>query len=704
MKQRHLCHICLAVIFLWCIPLAGLHPGRADPSAVPRPYREGAHIRASGTVYRQEYSSTSQQIYLRDLSLENLTARSGPDTTQTNTERILVYMEKEQKVDLGDRLLIEGVCAYPRARTNPGAFDSAAYYQSQGIGMFLKKGVLLGRQKHRWLLRDGLADLRLYLQECLKKAGEDTDAGLLGAMLLGSRRGLDERLRDLYQDAGLIHLLAISGLHLSLTGMALYHLLRRIRLGFGASAAVSGALVLAYVYMAGCPISAVRAAAMFGLFLLSQVTGRTSDLPTSLAVTAAAVLIVRGETVYQSGFWLSFAAVLGLAASALWQSRLFRNTPLGTSLAVQFALAPLLARFYGQLPSYSVLLNLLAIPLMPVVLASGIAGMAGAACSAQLGRFLLAPAHYLLALLSYLCGKVRLLPYAQMVTGQPRLWRIAGYYLLLAVYLWFQGRKKQKRGNPLRRDGKLLLAAAALFVLLCQNRTRGFTVTFLDVGQGDGCCVENAGRSVWMVDGGSSSEGELARYCLEPFLKSRGRDRVDYWLISHGDGDHLSGLLETLQTYEQTWDGRNAAGLCVGTILLPDVPPNEELRELQELAGRQNIAVRMVKKGDVIRDGAMTVKILAPEKGAVYESENAASVVAQISYKDTSFLFTGDLEGDGEEMLLQKELLTKTDILKAAHHGSRGATSAAFLQKTRPSVTVISCGRNNNPTTKMIQA
>lgn len=696
-----MCRIC-CLLLTWLV-LFGVFWRGADTLPAP-PAQEGENICVSGTVYRQEFTETSQRIYLKDISIHLTAEGSPPETIDWEKKRVIVYLKEYQEADIGNRVLVFGVCSYPQEQRNPGCFDARAYYHSMGVWMFLRRASILQKDSSVYFIRNAVSRFRGFCREQLVRAGEDADAGILSAMLLGDKGILDAEVKDLYQDAGIIHLLAISGLHISLTGMALYRLLRKTGLSFSLAGLLAGGVMSAYACMTGGAVSAVRAVMMFLLFLLSQATGRTYDLPTSLLASAAVIVAGKNNAVSQAGFLLSFGAVAGVLLAGTWESRHLRGTALGVSISVQFATLPAVAYFYYQIPLYAVVLNPGILWMMPFILGFGIAGMGAAALSVTAGKFLLAPAHYLLAAIELICRKVRMLPWATVVTGRPALWKIIAYYILLLAFLSLFQKSEKKLLNfdflsKIQKIDliKLPIASILLIGVLCPEPKNGLAMTFLDVGQGDGCCIENENRSVWMVDGGSSSETDLAAYTLEPFLKSRGIGAVDYWLISHFDQDHISGLLQILRSYEPGADLGNHAGITVREILLPCAGEGSEAElELRALAAELGIPVRNVGKGDLVTDGRMTVKLLSPARGASYENSNAASAVAQIRYRSFCALMTGDVEGAGEEALLEDGLLEDVDVLKAAHHGSMHSTPLEFLRRVAPEVTVISCKTGNS--------
>lgn len=698
MEKRFLCRICLPLL-VW-FAFAGLW--RSGAQKAPPPILAGESVIVCGSVYRQEFRNERQSIYLKNISILSDMAEFLPENAeiQQNTEhnsffkgaRLLLYVKEPCELHIGETVLASGEINYPRKERNPGGFDAESYYGAQKIVGFLRKAVILKTDGKRELLMDSLYQARRFLCERIYKSVPEKDAGILCAMLLGDRGGLDAGVKSLYQDNGIIHILAISGLHISMIGMALYHLLRKIRLRHWLAGLFAAVLMLGYGVMTGFAYSALRAVTMFLAFLLAQATGRTYDLPTALALSATGILLFQNAAVTQAGFLLSFAAVGGVLLTKTWNVKLLKGTALGVSLSVYLTTIPLIAWYYYQLPLYGIFLNLLVVPLVPFIVGFTAAGLIA-------GEMVMYPAHILLTVLEQICEKVRLLPFASIVVRKPQLWQLLLYYVLLLAVLFFLQKAAFYRKSLKMDLIKLSIAIILVISIFFFPQRKPFTITFLDVGQGDGCCIENASGSVYLVDGGSSSEKNLAQYTLEPFLMSKGIDTVDCWMVSHYDADHISGLLEILEGYVPGLLGNNAAGITIGTIVLPI---REEISEQQqkicELAQKNGIFVRFVQKGDILRENELTIRILSPQTGAAYENENAASMVAAVSYQGFRALLTGDVEGEAENALLsngqEKENL-RADVLKAAHHGSRGSSSAAFLECARPEIICVSSGEDN---------
>lgn len=219
-------------------------------------------------------------------------------------------------------------------------------------------------------------------------------------------------------------------------------------------------------------------------------------------------------------------------------------------------------------------------------------------------------------------------------------------------------------------------------------RFRTNQVIFMDVGQGDGICVLTDTGQAALIDGGSSDVRQVFEYRIRPLLKYYGIRRIDAWFLTHGDMDHVSGIEEALKT-----------DVDIGRIFLPDVIEDEVLMNIQNNAEEKNMGVQMIKTGEAVLMEDFKLQCMYPLKELCTGDKNNDSMVLKISCtseKETiDILLTGDIEEKGENILMKYVDLGKTDILKIAHHGSSGGTSAQFLQEVHPDWAIISCGKNN---------
>ena len=281
------------------------------------------------------------------------------------------------------------------------------------------------------------------------------------------------------------------------------------------------------------------------------------------------------------------------------------------------------------------------------------------------------------------------------------LWDIyqrTGFYY--DVQLMPDGAKR--KGAQARRRERMLFGITMFFacVLLFYRPRETFSITALDVGQGDSLVVES-GRFVMLNDGGSSSASAIGEKRILPYLKQRGIAALDAVVITHPDADHTNGILELLELI-----GEQKTALRIRHLFLPVWMKGSEKENPFILAAQKaGIMVEYLKKGDEIRAGELTVSVLHPGAGEDYTGEeNAGSVVLQLSCGACRALLTGDLEGSGEEEVLGAA--ERCQILKVAHHGSRNSTSEAFLNRIQPQISLISCawpGRYGHPHRELLE-
>ena len=242
--------------------------------------------------------------------------------------------------------------------------------------------------------------------------------------------------------------------------------------------------------------------------------------------------------------------------------------------------------------------------------------------------------------------------------------------------------------------------AAAIFLLcalpLMQNRNHeNLKVTFLDVGQGDSAVIETPLGQSFLIDGGSSSIAKVGTYRILPFLKYEGIQYLDYVMVSHTDSDHMNGILELLEAIE----GKETS-LKLRNLVLPGwKDTNKELKKLEKLGKAAGCRILRLTQGDTMEDGMLHLSCLHPDRGFYGEKTNSGSQVIEVSYGECRILFTGDLEGEGEqkvEKLLGEDKCSPYDILKVAHHGSRNSSGESFLKAVKPKAAVISSGLGNS--------
>lgn len=615
-----------------------------------------------------------------------------PDTE--GIEGVLCYLDKEEPA-MGSVVLMEGKFYAFTHATNPGEFDAAGYYRIMGQQGRLMKTTCLAQSSEFSAFREGLYQCRVYLSLLLHACCPEREADIMAAMLLGEKGALDEEVKSLYQQNGIIHILAISGLHLSILGMGIYELCSRMRVPKVVNIILSIAVMYCYGSMVGMGVSIVRALIMFGMKLGAGLFGRTYDMLTAMVTAAVLLLLKQPLYLTHSGFLFSFGAI---CAIGLWpmvsDSFPLRYKPtkaLFTGLWVAILTLPVHLCFYYEFPLYSIFLNLLVIPCMGAVLLSGIGTVAAGALYLPLGRIAALPSVWILLCFEKCCDLCGRLPGHQWITGCPKPWQTALFFGMITLAVVFAVKKKKRQ------------FAAGLFlavVVLTLRIPVGLEITVLDVGQGDCIYLSEGGKRSYLIDGGSSDQSDVDEYRIVPFLKYKGVSSLDAVFVTHPDSDHENGIRGMLEAYEEN-------EIRIGALVLPDVADesrNESYLTLQRLSEEKGVPVCYVHEGQRIESGRLTFTCIHPEEGYACGDINAYSTVLGLTYGGFSALFTGDLEGEGEELVMERLAHMQTDrilpesftLLKVAHHGSKNSTPEAFLKLTDPQIALISAGRDNS--------
>ncbi len=683
-----------------------------------------------------------------------------------------IAVEKETETfKIGNRIRVSGSLESFQLPRNPGQFNERFYYRSRQYyyKFFGEEIVILDASV--WKILEILRDLRKKLVSVYDAHLVSKEAGVIKAMVLGEKSGLLEEIKTLYQQNGIGHLMAISGLHISLFGRGFYRILEKLGSPKKVSSVLAISVMWLYGLMTGFSISANRAVVMLMLSFAAGIVGRTYDMATALSVSGCIILIQKPMLCFDCGFLLSFGSIIGIGffypllenVAELKKTKKQKGTVKKTtidliqhviinkivnpilksllaSLSVQFVTLPIILYFYFEIPVYGVFLNILVIPFMSILLSLSILGGVAGLLFPKipfLPRFFLGSVHMILNFYE-ICGETfGSLPYSQVIVGKPQIWQIILYYGVLAcigailfimvhrenkIGIFLYGKKENEKSFGdfwfIRKNISdksdyilqklwiawkkssgwwkcgicLLLLCSAAFLLIPADKwsTKELEMTFLDVGQGDCIFLKNGNGMTCLIDGGSTDEKSVGTYRIMPFLKSKGVGSLDYVIVTHTDSDHINGIVELLEKNKE-------GGIKINYLVLPKTTLIEENYEkLINLAEKNKIPIIYIKEGDSFREGNLEMICLHPAPDFVPENVNSYSTLLQVEYGGFKALLTGDLEGNGEEVLLERGKLEDIFLLKVAHHGSKNSTSEKFLEKVNPELAIISYGENNS--------
>ena len=577
-----------------------------------------------------------------------------------------------------ERLELELRLRRPRGFANPGGTDYAARMLRLGVGAagYVRNGRSLGRRKSD-LWRQPLAAARGGIASSIRGVlGERPATGIVLGLAVGLQEAISREQWQVLAATGTSHLMAISGMHVGMVG-ALAALvaaaIQRRRQRSGAQAAtrdvavIAGAsTALAYALLAGWSIPTQRTAIMIASAALALGSRRCTSGTDILALAAIVVLIIDPLAPMSVGFWLSFGAVgLLLAATGgfLADGGILRGY-LRSQLAVSFGLIPVLLGAFGHFSLVSVVVNLLAIPLYTLcVVPTILCGTALLALLPPFGELLLEVAAWLVETSWIALEWAGGVPFATWGVAElpPHAW-IAIVAAALGMLL------------PLHRAGRI--AAAALLIAACAWRPQPlaagtFRLTLLDVGQGLSAVVQTRDH-VLVYDAGPAfrSGVDAAALVVLPYLRARGIRRVDVLALSHDDADHTGGGRTLL------------AQISIGAVISSG-PVSGLDAEISECQGGTDW------NWDGVRFEWLDRRI---EAGS---SDNDRSCVLRVSNGGRTVLLTGDIGRTAEAALLERGSLNRTDVVVAAHHGSRSSSSAQFVAATSPRWVLFAVGHRN---------
>ena len=605
-------------------------------------------------------------------------------------DALIFLREEAPEIRPGDTLQLDAELALTNAEWN----TDSIYLRSRGVMLVAKA------RSAAAITPGGVIPVRMIPAYCAHALRQkiaalfpDDTAGFVTALLTGRRSELDTGDQSALSIAGIYHIVAVSGMHVSiLLGMIviLCGTKRRLAAGIGVP------VVLFFVLMTGAPASAVRAGCMQALLLLAPLARRENDMPTSIMAALTLLLAANPWSAMDIGLQMSFTSITGILlfsgpiyrriAEVRWlRHTLWKQTPLS------WVARTMISSFACSIGSMALSLPLSAVCFQMVSLTAPVANMlclwavtlvftaTVVICLASfaLGPLMLGPAWLVSWLVRYIlvvCGAISRIPCAAVYLLNGYMWVLAA--LFYAAVLLFALRPKAE-GKRIAAAGLALGFAAVLTLAYLDYHLPDFTFTALDVGQGQ-CLIYNCGTQTCVIDcGGEDDSGELAAR----FLQSYGEYRVEALVVTHFDADHADGVSQLLRR------------IRVDTLYLPDTDDSSGLREAIEAQAEQNGCEMIYLCEDMALSlGEAELQIFAPVSG---ESGNDGGLSCLASSGKYDILITGDMTQMAELRLLSLHELPDIELLVAGHHGARTSTSEALLQRTRPETVLISVGGDN---------
>jgi len=664
-----------------------------------------------GTVYQSEMK---QNNAYQEIQLNTYLFQSQNKQYQTSGGVLLKIYGDMPLFRFGDIIKAQVLLQEPGLPGNFGEFNFRNYLARQNI--FLTDSIeielteIVGHSE-RVTFFTFLRGVKDRITQKINQIYPSPDRGLIKAIITGNRTEIPREWNHLFQDAGVMHILAISGLHVGIIAMALFFVLNLVPVKWmkkGFRTFIIILILSGYAAMTGFRPSVSRAALMFAIVLLARCFNRPYHLYNSLYLAALLLLIWQPLYLFDAGFLLSFVVTFFIIFLApILEGKLtflpcILGKPLSISLSAWLGMAPLSAYFFYKISLIAILSNIIIVPLIGVILILAIISIFLSFLFLPLAELLAFFNQNLIALLLLIGQKLSSLPFAYHYIAQPEIYLIILYYLVILTF--FYALHRWSKYNLLEKKRRFWTITASVFLLLfipVASSSSLLAVHFINVGQGDCILIQTPQKKHILIDGGGTpfNDFDVGENTVVPYLRREGINRIDLMFLTHPDLDHLEGLLPVLQEMRVRMVIDSGLGYEHETYL-------DFLSIIKE---DRDITYYQARSGDIIRISPdLEILILNPVINSTYGYENDFnnnSIVLKLRYKNTDFLFTGDIEEAAEIDLLSRNESLESDILKVAHHGSGGSTSELFLEKVQPKVAVISVGSNyfGHPHPKVIK-
>ena len=634
-----------------------------------------------------------------------LSAEVKTSTGELMMMRYEISSEKEKEVltdevHPGLNCSVRGQLEEPSAVTNPNGFDYRLYLQRNRIYWILEAPDFSFTQCSSEVSSPitFFQKLRFNGISYLKDHFPDQSAGLAAALIFGDRNGIDHDVITSYERLGIVHLLAISGLHVAMLAGIIYYLGLRIGITREKMTHLLFIILPIYALLTGAAPSVNRSVLM--LMLALGVKKFHFHLPTSDIISAVFIgyVLISPYAIFNIGLQLSFLITLSLILSAQNLTKKAQNSmvlALQTSFICLLSSLPIMFYYFYEVSLISLFVNIIYIPLYSWIMMPGLMLL----YFVHLGvgekiEFLVAILDLFIQLINAGSNWLSEVPFAVLTLGIPSNLVLILYAAAIISFfaLW------EKRSGSKSFVRILLLPASVVFIHYAVNSFSPYgEVTMIDVGQGDSIFIQLPyGQGNYLIDTGGllhfpeekwrerKKPFEVGKDTIVPFLKSKGVRTLDKLIITHGDIDHIGGseaILNEMHVKE--------------VLMAAEAEPSEAERNLTAAAINNDIKVHHVQAGMGWESGHSFFHIMLPGESAEIMEENNGSIVMYAEFGGLRWLFMGDAEESGEKLLIDRYGDLRADVLKVGHHGSKTSTSIELLQTVQPHYALISAGRNN---------
>ncbi len=601
----------------------------------------------------------------------------------------------------GKNAIIKGIYHKARDRRNPGEFDYNQYLRSQGISGILNiysaEDIKIVSNDYN-LIGSIIFSIRKNIDSKLSELFEPETAGLLRGLLLADRSEINYETKNEFINSGVVHVLAVSGLHVGFIALIFFIILGRFNLYFRSIITILA--LLAFMVITGIPPSVFRATIMAAILIIAFLYNRSTNIFNSLALAALIILLFRPSDIFTPGFQLSFSAVLSIAVlyPILREeinrfnitNKYFKGVLLfgAVSLSAQIGTMPFTFYYFGKLSLVSLFANILVIPLIGIIIAVAFVSLLISTFASLAAIYFAAAEDLFVKLLTALVHFAGGNEYSFLWIRNFSFSDAIIFYLLIVMFFLFN--RKFEKPVPKIILSILIITNIGLFTgfddpdLLPDGK---LNLVMIDVGQGDSFLLKLPNGKTALIDAGDvTASFDNGERVILPLLNNLGIKKIDYGYISHIDADHYAGFVSLIHKNK------------IARIVKPavDTANSKDIR-FERYLRSSGVPFRYYTD-TVYSIGNVSVCELSGYnfiKGARATTNNGSGLL-KVKYGNTSALFCGDIEAPAEKYYSKHYgKLLDADVLKISHHGSKTGSSEPFLEMTTPGISLISAGLLN---------
>jgi len=606
--------------------------------------------------------------------------------TDTKGNVLVNYYADENNFSYGDIVEITGKFFRPNHPSTPGTFDYKKYLFRKRIyalmSVFQKNDIRIIDKKPFFILQLSLK-LRRQILDAYEKNLLPQQAAVLSGITIGEKSGLTPYIQKIFIDAGVMHVLVVSGSNVAFVAVIFLWIFRTIlRLKKKISLCLLIPIILLYAMITGDNPPVLRATIMTLIVIFALLLSRNADIYQDIFLAALIILIYNPLTLFEAGFQMSFAATLGIiyffpifqSSTKIHKLPKFFNWLISVFLAsfsAQIAIAPLMAYYFNKVSIIALVSNLVILPMIGISLGAGFALYFASLIGTQLLFIVSKLTGGIVSLITYLVDMFANVPYSTIRTPAPSI------YFILLFYVIVVGLPKIK--NYIWK--RIVILSFGILILMpvwnyFSKSKKNLEITFIDVGLGDAVYCEFPDGSNMLVDGGGNwgAKYDIGETIISPFLWNKGIMKIDTIILTHPHINHFQGLIAVCNNFK-----------IKKFITNGEISKEDEYLELMKVLRKKKIAMGKISAGEHFNIKNVSVGVLNPEKITPNTDDN--SIVMKLSYNDFSILLCGDITKKTQNILTEKNIAST--VLFVPSHGKKKLL-LNFLLTISPEYAIIS--------------